>query len=495
MSSVADSEPGRMEAHEFAELQDQLQEQGIRVCLSDGSECPDGALMHDRAAVIPTMTISPKDEREVQIILRTLKRLKLYEQVEVSVKSGGHGYFNGATCNDIMIDLSLMDKRKIQSDILDVEPGCVLGQTIHVLHESQRVVPHGDCFGVGVGGHFLTAGWDILLTRLYGLGCQAVIGGRIVLWDGTIMEVDENNHPDVLHTMRGGAAAGIGIVTKVRLRLEQEPAQVTWCFASISRKQLQGILVPKCTFSRAMALPKDISVSFRFYYEPGQAFPTCSFNVVSLLSIGDTRARIVGDLGPEAASLIFNGQWQQGSVLDFRMLPATQSLIDNPDELRDMTPHKLHNNPHEFWQTKWCAREMGRSYQACVSQWVKTHCESMFLCLYAAFESAQGSPCRERMSALVILGGGKMREKDCAMPLGHALARFEQHWDTPEEEQPCRAITKQVCDIIEEYKDSTPGRPYRGDIWLLDQADDEALDRTLRKYDTRQVVDGRALSN
>jgi FAD/FMN-containing dehydrogenase len=138
---------------------------------------------------------------------------------------------------------------------------------VDTLARHGKALPHGDCFGVGAGGHFLTAGWDLILARLYGLGCQSVIGGRVVLWDGSIVDVDEKNHPNLLYVMRGGAATGAGVVTEIRLRLIDEPALATWRFTRISREQL-GTCVAKNAFANAFNLPREVSVSFRFHFEP-----------------------------------------------------------------------------------------------------------------------------------------------------------------------------------------------------------------------------------
>ncbi|KAH8693485.1 hypothetical protein GQ44DRAFT_599120, partial [Phaeosphaeriaceae sp. PMI808] len=84
------------------------------------------------------------------------------------------------------------------NEILFVEPGCILGQLADALAKHGKAVPHGGCFDVGVSGHFLTASWDIALARRYGLGCQLVIGGRIALWDGTVVDVNEQSYPRLL---------------------------------------------------------------------------------------------------------------------------------------------------------------------------------------------------------------------------------------------------------------------------------------------------------
>lgn len=72
------------------------------------------------------------------------------------------------------------------------------------------------------------------------------------------------------------------------------------------------------------------------------------------------------------------------------------------------------------------------------------------------------------------------------MPLGDALARFEFHWDDPEaDEKDCREFTARIESILQNMKDPIPGRSYRGDIWLKEQASDGVLDMIMQKYDRR----------
>ena len=51
-----------------------------------------------------------------------------------------------------------MSRRQVENDILLLKPSYVLGQTIISLANKHKAIPYGDCFGVGAGGHFLTAG-------------------------------------------------------------------------------------------------------------------------------------------------------------------------------------------------------------------------------------------------------------------------------------------------------------------------------------------------
>ena len=473
------------DAVDYRELVNGLRSRGIPVEETNGIDFPANAAMHDRGAVVPAVVVSPRSEWGVVQTLQLMRESKLNDRVPLSVKSGGHGYFNGATCTGVMINLADMTQRRIAGDTLFLEPGCVLGQTVDILARNRRAVPHGDCFGVGAGGHFLTAGWDLILARKYGLGCQSVIGGRVVLWDGRVIDVDENSHPDLLLAMRGGAIAGAGVVTEIRLRLLDEPALATWRFTRITREQLDTCVTHRF-FARSATLPREVSVSVRIHFEPDQQAPVCSFNVVSLLSAEATVHLLRETLGDEVTDIVADlSAWSEKTLLDLRMLPASDFLADHPQMLGEVTAQALHADPRLYWQQTSSAREMAGSYFTSISSWIVPDCETMLLDLYAAFESAQAHPLRDRMYTLAILGGGRMTElqDSCSMPLGEALARFELHWDDPESEEVwSREFTDRVHSILLSKRDPGPERPYRGDIWQHEQAYDPRLEAIRKAY-------------
>lgn len=453
---------------------------------------PADAAMHDHAAVLPAVIVSPQCEEEVIKVLTLLTGMDMYSKFPVSVRSGGHGYSNEASCSGIMINLRAMTKQRISGDTLIIEPGCILGQLIPNLAAHSKAVPHGDCFGVGVGGHFLTAGWDIALARRYGLGCQSVIGGSVVLWDGSKVDVHDNSHPDLLYSMRGGAVAKAGVATELRLQLIDEPPLVSRCFRSLSEEQLQ-LCAAHQAFSRAASLPHDVSISFRFHYEGGLV---CSFNVVSLLTADSTLELLKNSLGPEVASLMYEpSHWIEEPLISLRMNPATEHLAANPWQLTEVTPEALHQEPLRYWKPSVSAREMASSYLTSISYWLVPDCGDVLLNLYKAFQSVQDRPARERMYALVIQGGGRIKELEhqCAMPLGQVLARYELHWDDPKDEQWSKAFTNRITMEIEPKIDQTPGRPYRGDIWSERQGCYENLGRYEKLEVVNKTYDRRAI--
>lgn len=446
--------------------------------------------MHDKGAVTPVAVVSPRSEWGVSQSLKLLKDLNLHHKFMITVKSGGHGYLHRQPTDKpvILLNLKGLNNHFVAHDTLTLEPGCLLGQVIYTLNKHRKAVPHGDCFDVGAGGHFTTAGWDLLLTRKYGLGCQSIVSGRVALWDGTVVAVDEKNHPQLLHALRGGAAAGAGVATEVCLKLVDEPAVVSWAKVRLTREQLV-----KCAemnvFSNATKLPREITPSFKFYFELGEPEPVAAFRIGSILSKKETIASVREHLGEEVVAwLPDDSDWNEKKMVDYRLQVAPEPLASNVGILAEATSAEMLERPLDFWKPANAAHEMLRSYIVQTSTWVVPECEEVLPTLYDGFGSIKNHPMHERMYSLVILGDGTMNDlaDSCSMPVGRALIRFESHWDDDETYgEDCHRITREMGQIIQTKADTSVERPYRGDIWLREQGTDPKLDQILQRYDRR----------
>ncbi|KAH0598241.1 hypothetical protein MHUMG1_03536 [Metarhizium humberi] len=467
-----------------------LKQRGIQAEHANGDTLPLEAMMHDTGAVIPAAVVSPRSEWGVCQTIKLLQEFKLYDGFTISIKSGGHGYLHRDPSSHpvILLNLGAMTNQYISNGILVLEPGCLLGRVMHTLATHHKAVPHGDCFDVGVGGHFTTAGWDLMLTRRYGLGCQSVIGGRVVLWDGSVVSVDEHSHPDLLYALRGGAAAGAGVVTEIRLRLIDEPKVTTWCNIRLNKEQV-AVCVTSSLMDKTQNLPLDISPSFKFYYELDDPEPVCAFRIASLLTKEETIASLREHLGDQIVSWVADlSQWNEKPLINYRLQVASEFLATNFGMLAEASSIAMLKDPLAFWKPANAAHEMTRSFSVQTSSWVVPDCEAVLPKLYDAFESAKGHPVHNRMYALVILGAGAMSElpERCSMPLGNVLIRFESHWDNEEEHGPwCRELTSKISDIIQTKADLNVKRPFRGDIWLREQGVDAELNGILETYDRR----------
>ena len=116
-----------------ANLLGDLEKYRIQVYETKGGGLPPDAIMHDVAAPIPDIVVTPLLELQVIQTLQLIKKYNLYGRIPVSVKSGGHGYFNGATCTGIMINLARMDARRVIDNVLYAGPGVAGAQTVDVL--------------------------------------------------------------------------------------------------------------------------------------------------------------------------------------------------------------------------------------------------------------------------------------------------------------------------------------------------------------------------
>jgi FAD/FMN-containing dehydrogenase len=141
------------------------------------------------------------------------------QDVEISVRSGGHGV-SGRSANDggIVIDLSRMNSVEVldaESGRVRVEPGARWGDVARVLTRHGLAMSSGDYGDVGVGC-LATAGGIGFLSRKYGLTIDHVTAAEIVVADGRRFRVDADHHPDLFWALRG-AGGNFGIVTAFAL--------------------------------------------------------------------------------------------------------------------------------------------------------------------------------------------------------------------------------------------------------------------------------------
>jgi FAD/FMN-containing dehydrogenase len=139
----------------------------------------------------------------------------------LTVRCGGHNVAGTAVADGaVMIDLSLM--RSVTVDpgarMAEASGGCLLRDLDLATARHGLACPTGVVSRTGLGGLALGGGYGWRCRKL-GLTCDHIAGAEVVLADGSVLEVSEDQHPGLLWALRGGGG-NFGVVTRFTLRLD-----------------------------------------------------------------------------------------------------------------------------------------------------------------------------------------------------------------------------------------------------------------------------------
>ena len=139
---------------------------------------------------------------------------------ELAVRSGGHSRAgHGTSEGGIVLELSEMNAVEIDADgrTAWAQTGMKAGDYTKATGERGLATGLGDTPTVGIGGLALGGGIGFLV-RKNGLTIDDLLGAEVVTADGELLEVDEENHPDLFWALRGGGG-NFGVATRLRFRL------------------------------------------------------------------------------------------------------------------------------------------------------------------------------------------------------------------------------------------------------------------------------------
>jgi FAD/FMN-containing dehydrogenase len=151
-------------------------------------------------------------------IARCIRWARRY-RVRLAARSGGHSYGGYSTvAGGLVVDVSRLRAVRVAADgrTATIGAGAQLGHVYERLwNASQVTIPAGSCATVGIAGLTLGGGHGFT-SRAFGLTCDSVSALRIVTADGRILDVDANQHADLLWASRGGGGGNFGIVASFR---------------------------------------------------------------------------------------------------------------------------------------------------------------------------------------------------------------------------------------------------------------------------------------
>src|SRR6266536_3153358 len=138
-------------------------------------------------------------------------------------RAGGHCFAGRSSSEGLLLDLGRLSAITVGTDELTtIGAGARLAQVYDVLHEHARTIPAGCGPTVGIAGLTLGGGLG-MLGRAHGLTCDALVGARVVLADGRIVDCDADREPELFWALRGAGGGQFGVVTSLVFAALPEP--------------------------------------------------------------------------------------------------------------------------------------------------------------------------------------------------------------------------------------------------------------------------------
>jgi FAD/FMN-containing dehydrogenase len=140
--------------------------------------------------------------------------------LEIAIRGGGHsGPGLGSVDGGLMIDLAALSSVEVDPDAktVTIGGGAKLGDVDAATNAHGLATPAGIIASTGAGGLMLGGGIGHL-SRAAGLSIDNILGAQVVLADGSVVNADENENPDLYWAIRGGGG-NFGVVTSITSRL------------------------------------------------------------------------------------------------------------------------------------------------------------------------------------------------------------------------------------------------------------------------------------
>jgi FAD binding domain/Berberine and berberine like len=148
-------------------------------------------------------------------------------EFSVSIRSGNNCYESFDIDNEIVIDLTFLVLRGTEeqfrlapgASVVHVAPGVRLGVLYTELAKHGLAFAGGQCSPVCIGGLVATGGIGFS-TRAFGYACDQLCEVEYVLADGSAAVANgSNEHADLWRATKGAGAAGLGIITRLTVRV------------------------------------------------------------------------------------------------------------------------------------------------------------------------------------------------------------------------------------------------------------------------------------
>lgn len=223
--------------------------------------------------VLPACIASPQTAQDVSTIVNAVTNP--IARCKFAIRSGGHSSFAGAANiqDGVTIDLRGLNGIELNAEnsLVSVGVGSSWGSVYTQLDQHNLSVAGGRAFSVGVGGFSLGGGISYFAPR-QGWGCDTVMNYVVILANGSIVNANLQENPDLLWALRGGTN-NFGIVVRVDLRpFQQGPIWGGIVFHDLSTASQQIEAVAEFANADAYDDYSSLISSFGYLGVDGTAF-------------------------------------------------------------------------------------------------------------------------------------------------------------------------------------------------------------------------------
>ncbi|KAG8860903.1 hypothetical protein FRB96_003638 [Tulasnella sp. 330] len=142
--------------------------------------------------------------------------------------AGGRHHLAGSSSSKggLVIDMRNMTGVRVDQErkVGYIQGGTTARRAVQELYKHSRSIPVGVCGSVGVIGLVIGGGIGYS-TGQYGLACDNVVSATMVLANGDIVHVDEQENEDLLWGIKGGGS-NFGVIAELGMRLHEPRSDV-----------------------------------------------------------------------------------------------------------------------------------------------------------------------------------------------------------------------------------------------------------------------------
>lgn len=240
VASAIPTEHGRnhagLVARQNSTLGDCLSAAGIETSLPTSSSwTTDTEAWNSRLSPVPSAVVFPKSEEEVSAALACAQQTNTKVTTlggNRSFSSMGFGRNDGALIVNLK-NLEVMEYDEATQIFTYGGPVMISDAANYLWKNHERTLPHGRCPDVGMTG--VAASGFGTLSRASGTVLDNIVGVRVALANGTIVDADADVNSDLFWGVRG-AASSMGVVLRFKIQTLTPPSLVatnyTIAFAS-----------------------------------------------------------------------------------------------------------------------------------------------------------------------------------------------------------------------------------------------------------------------